>query len=180
MKVIGLGGSLRVDSLTYTSLNLALSHIEAQGIDTELIDLRTLHLPFCNGEKEYPDFPDVEILRQKFKSAQGVIIATPEYHGCISGVLKNVFDLLDFEHVQGKVFALIAVLGGEPSSNATNTLRMICRHLHAWVLPQQLLIAHSEQAFNSNGKLRDPLLQQRMEEMTLSFVQSVQILGLHH
>ena len=179
MKVVGLGGSLRQGSLTYTALNLALSHVQAQGVETELIDLRQLRLPFCNGEPEYPDFPDVEVLRQKIKSAHGVIIATPEYHGCISSVLKNVLDLLDFEHVQGKVFGLIAVLGGEQSSNAVNTLRMICRHLHAWVLPQQLLIAHSDLAFDSAGNLNDPQLQRRMEEMIASFLHSLQRLGPH-
>lgn len=180
MKVVGLGGSLRRDSLTYTALNLALAHVHEQGVETELIDLRTLRLPFCSGEIEYPDFPDVEILRQKIKSAHGVIVATPEYHGCISGVLKNVFDLLDFDHVQGKVFALIAVLGGEQSSNAVNTLRMICRHLHAWVLPQQLVISHSDKAFDAAGELSDPLLHRRMEEMTVSFVHSLHRLGSHH
>lgn len=163
MKIAALGGSLRPASFAYQVLHFALQKIEAQHIATDLIDLRCLRLPFCNGEQDYPDYPDVELLRQRVQSAKGLLIATPEYHGSLSGVLKNALDLLEDEHMTGKVVGLVAVVGGVHSTNAVNTLRLICRHMHCWVLPEQVIIPHAEESFDAQGKLKDPLLEGRLE-----------------
>ena len=163
MKIIALGGSLRPHSRAYSALKLALRRIEAHHVETELVDLRQLRLPFCNGESFYPGFPDVERLRESMLSASGILIATPEYHGDMSGVLKNTLDLLEEEHVAGKVAALIAVVGGVHSTNALNSLRLICRQLHCWVIPEQLVIPHAEESFDAMGELKDPQLEVRLD-----------------
>lgn len=163
MKIIALGGSLRAHSRSYSAIKLALRRIEARHVETELVDLRQLRLPFCNGESLYPSFPDVERLRESVRSASGILIATPEYHGDISGVLKNALDLLDEEHLAGKVVGLIAVVGGVHSTNALNSLRLICRQLHCWVIPEQMVIPHAEEGFDAMGELKDPALEQRLD-----------------
>lgn len=165
MKIVALGGSLRSHSYTYYTLEIALARLEAQGIYGELIDLRGLKLPFCNGEGHYPDYPDVEVLRQCIQSATGILIATPEYHGSVSGVLKNALDLLNEEHLAGKVVGLISVLGGIASTNAINTLRIICRQMHSWVLPEQVIIDHVAENFNTRGHLINLLLQERLNKL---------------
>ena len=86
VKIVGLGGSLRPDSYTQLSLQLAAQRVEALGAEVETLDLRQLHLPFCNGGKDYPEYPDVQRLRDTVSSADGLILATPEYHGGVSGV----------------------------------------------------------------------------------------------
>lgn len=170
MKIVGIGGSLRQNSQTHQALKLALRHVEGLGVEGELIDLRTLHLPFCDGSADYPSHPDVAKFRDKVSGANGFIVATPEYHGSLSGVLKNALDLLEEGHVEGKVFLLIGVLGGEHSTNAVNTLRTICRHLHAWVIPEQLVIPNAYQAFDSAGELVDGSLTKRLHKCVQSLV----------
>lgn len=177
LKIAAIGGSLRPQSFTYRTLKLALKKIEMQGVQTELIDLRDMKLPFCNGENLYPDDPGVEKLRKKIVSAPGLLIATPEYHGNISGVLKNALDLLEEEHIMGKVVGLIAVVGGVHSTNALNTLRLICRQLHCWVLPEQLVIPYSDESFNPEGELKDPQLEGKLEKMVEHLVAAVRKLG---
>jgi NAD(P)H-dependent FMN reductase len=177
MKIAALGGSLRPQSLTYRTLELALQKVESHHLSTELIDLRTMHLPFCNGAPSYPNYPDVEVLRQSVQSAAGLLLSTPEYHGNISGVLKNALDLLEEEHLAGKVVGLIAVVGGVHSTNALNTMRLICRQLHCWVLPEQIVVPYSEESFNAKGELRDPLLEERLEKMVKHLVVATQKLG---
>ena len=172
IKIIGLGGSLRENSHTYRAVKQALHLAEELGATTSLIDLRLLKLPFCDGRENYPDFPDVAALRSEFQSANAIILATPEYHGSISGVLKNALDLLDISHVEHKVVAIIGVLGGIPSANASNELRTICRHLHAWVIPDQVIISHAEKAFDANGNLVDSELMERLQHMMQSLVQT--------
>jgi NAD(P)H-dependent FMN reductase len=177
MKIAALGGSLRPQSFAYMALELALKKVERQGVSTELIDLRKLRLPFCSGEASYPDYPDVEVLRQSVRSATGLLLATPEYHGNISGVLKNALDLLEDEHMAGKVVGLIAVVGGVHSTNALNAMRLICRQLHCWVLPEQIVIPHVEDSFDINGKLKDLELEKRIDLLVEHLVAATQKLG---
>lgn len=124
VKIVGIGGSLRPNSYSQQALNSAVQRVEALGAEVEILDLRTMQLPFCNGEDEYPGYPDVERLQNTVKQADGLILSTPEYHGGVSGVLKNALDLMSFDQLDGKLTGLISVLGGQPNSNALNsTLR---------------------------------------------------------
>ena len=45
--------------------------------------------------------------------ANGVILATPNYHGTLSGVLKNALDLMSMREFEGKVAGLVGVFGDE-------------------------------------------------------------------
>jgi len=172
VKIVGIGGSLRSNSSTYRALELAAQRVEAMGASVELLDLRTLKLPFCDGGDDYPGYPDVERLQETVKQADGLILATPEYHGGVSGVLKNALDLMSFEHLSDKVTGLISVLGGQSNSNALNDLRLIMRWVHAWVIPEQIAIGQVWQAFGPNGKLVDEKLAQRFDGFAESLVEN--------
>lgn len=164
MKIVGVCGSLRPDSVTSKVLTLALNKSEKFGHESKNLNLKNLELPFCDGSQNYPNFPGVDLLRDAFKTSHGIILATPEYHGCISGVLKNALDLLDESHIQGKAVGLISICGGVHSSNALNTMRLICRHLHAFVIPDQIIIAHSDLALSYQGLFQDPSLEDRIDK----------------
>jgi FMN reductase len=170
VKIVGIGGSLRSNSYTQIALQLAAQRVEALGAEVEILDLRQLQLPFCNGGKEYPDFPDVQRLRETVTNADGLILATPEYHGGVSGVLKNALDLLSFDELSDKVTGLISVLGGQSNSNALNELRLIIRWVHGWVIPEQIAIGQVWGAFSPEGKLIDEKLSQRFDEFAQSLV----------
>ncbi len=172
VKIVGIGGSLRQNSYSQLALNVAASRVEALGAQMEILDLRQMQLPFCNGEEEYAGYPDLERLRNTVKQADGLILSTPEYHGSISGVLKNALDLMDFEQLDGKVAGLISVLGGQPNSNALNDLRLIMRWVHAWVIPEQIAIGQSWKAFDPAGKLLDEKLSQRFDAFAQSLVEN--------
>lgn len=174
VKIVGIGGSLRPNSTSYKALNLAIQRVQALGADVEILDLRQMKLPFCDGGDEYPDYPDVERLRDAVKKADGLILATPEYHGGISGVLKNALDLMSFEHLSGKVTGLISVLGGQSNSNALNDMRLIVRWVHGWVIPEQVAIAQAWNAFDEEGKLLDEKLSQRFDQLAQSLVDNTQ------
>jgi FMN reductase len=172
VKIVGIAGSLRSNSSSQQALNLAAQRVETLGAQVEVLDLRSLVLPFCNGEDDYSDYPDVERLRSTFAQADGIILATPEYHGGVSGVLKNALDLMSFEHFGGKVAGLISVLGGQSNSNALNDLRLIMRWVHVWVIPEQIAIGQAWQAFSPEGKLLDEKLAQRFDQFAESLVES--------
>jgi len=177
MKIIGIGGSLRPGSITYMALECAFRKARKHDIEGEIIDLRTLNLPFCVGGSDYVDYPDVQRLRDLVRSADGLILATPEYHGTLSGVLKNTLDLLRFEDMEGKVCGMIGVLGGELSYNMMSTMRLICRQLHAWVVHREIIIPYAEEAFDSHGELVNPKLDERMTELVDSLVEGLKKFG---
>ena len=170
VKVVGIVGSLRTDSYSALALHEAINRVKDLGAEVEILDLRDMTLPFCDGGSEYPDYPDVEVLRDKVKAADGLILATPEYHGSVSGVLKNALDLMSFEHISGKVAGLISVLGGQSNSNALNDLRIIVRWVHGWVIPEQIAVGQAWQAFDSEGKIKDEKLSQRFDGFAKSLV----------
>ncbi|RUR83507.1 NADPH-dependent FMN reductase [Chlorogloeopsis fritschii PCC 9212] len=170
VKIVGIGGSLRSGSYSQMALRLAAQRVEALGAEVEILDLREMQLPFCTGGQEYPDYPDVQRLQDAVSSADGLILATPEYHGSVSGVLKNALDLMSFDQLSDKVVGLISVLGGQSNSNALNDLRVIMRWVHAWVIPEQIAVGQAWNAFNSEGKLLDDKLSQRFDQFAQSLV----------
>lgn len=172
VKIVGIIGSLRDDSYSAMALKQAVDRVEALGAAVEILDLREMQLPFCNGGDRYPGYPDVEKLREKVKAADGLILATPEYHGSVSGVLKNALDLMSFEHLSGKVTGMISVLGGQSNSNALNDLRVILRWVHGWVIPEQIAVGQAWQAFDKSGKLTDEKLSQRFDGFAESLVRN--------
>lgn len=170
VKIVGILGSLRTDSYSALALQQAINRVQALGAEAEILDLREMNLPFCDGGSEYPDYPDVEVLREKVKGADGLILATPEYHGSLSGVLKNALDLMSFEHLSGKVTGAISVLGGQSNSNALNDLRIIVRWVHGFVIPEQIAVGQAWQAFDSEGKLKDAKLSERFDGFAQSLI----------
>lgn len=170
VKIVGIAGSLRPQSYSHLALQAANRRITALGAEMEILDLRQMQLPFCSGEKEYPDYPDVEKLRNAVSRADGLILSTPEYHGSASGVMKNALDLMSFDQLSDKVTGLISVLGGQSNSNALNDLRVIMRWVHAWVIPEQIAIGQAWTAFGKDGKIVDEKLSQRFDQFAESLV----------
>ncbi|ELR98630.1 putative flavoprotein [Gloeocapsa sp. PCC 73106] len=178
MKIVGINGSLRNESHSFQALQLASLRVEALGVDVEILDLRQMDLPFCHGGEDYPNYPDVEILRETVKSANGLILVTPEYHGSVSGVIKNALDLMSFEHLEQKVTGLISVLGGQSNNNALNDLRTIMRWVHAWVIPEQIAVGQAWNQFDSEGKLKDEKLSKRFDNFAQSLVENTRKLNM--
>ncbi|MGG6295856.1 NADPH-dependent FMN reductase [Leptolyngbya sp. AN02str] len=172
VKIVGIGGSLRSDSYSQLALAIAAQRVQALGASVEILDLRQLTLPFCDGGDDYSDFPDVARMQQAVKAADGLILATPEYHGSLSGVLKNALDLMSFDELSGKVAGLISVLGGQSNSNALNDLRVIMRWVHGWVIPEQIAVGQAWKAFDANGNLVDDKLSERFDQFAQSLVEN--------
>lgn len=174
VKIVGISGSLREGSYSRQALKVAVQKVAGLGAEVEIVDLRSLHLPFCDGGKDYSAYPDVAKLSQIVQAADGLILATPEYHGSVSGVLKNALDLMSFTELEGKVTGLVSVLGGQSNSNALNDLRLILRWVHAWVIPEQVAIGQAWQAFGKEGELLDEKLSQRFDAFAQSLVENTQ------
>jgi len=165
IRVVGICGSLRKESHTRMALKLALRGAAEGGADTQLIDLREYRLVFCDGGDNDDSLPqDVLRLREDVRRAQGVILATPEYHGGYSGVLKNALDLMGFDEFEGKMIGLVGVSGGGLGGfGALSALRSVGRALHAWVVPEQASVPHVHDVFDEHGDCKDKAIAKRLK-----------------
>jgi FMN reductase len=163
--VVGIVGSVSLESRTRRVVRLALDGAEQMGARVALIDLRDYDLPFA-GDEEAEETADVQSLRQSVRLASGVVLGTPEYHGGYSGVLKNALDLMGFDEFEGKMIGLVGVSGGAlGATNALNDLRAVGRALHAWVVPEQAGVPHAHRAFDEDGRIMDQRVAERVREV---------------
>ena len=169
--IVGICGSLSADSTTRRALELALEAARRAGGQANMLDLRELKLPFASSDWNPSEWPDAETLVSAIRGADGLIWATPEYHGSFSGALKNALDLASIPDFEGKVVALMGVAAGQiGATQSLSHLRGIARQLHLWAIPSQLSISQSYGAFDENGQLKDPKLAQSLEKMSAELV----------
>jgi len=163
IRVTAVCGSLSPEGSTKMALAVALRGAREYEVDARLIELRDYEMVFC-GEVDEADYPaDVFRLREELRNSHAIILGTPEYHGSLSGVLKNMLDLMGPNEFEGKIVALVGVAGGHTGAiNSLNTMRAIGRNLHCWVLPQEVSIADSSNTFNEDGTVNDPAIEERL------------------
>ena len=91
MRVLGITGSLRRDSLNHALLREAAERLPA---GAELVEFERLgEIPPYDADLESETTPAaVAELRQAMREADAVLVATPEYNHSIPGVLKNALD----------------------------------------------------------------------------------------
>jgi azobenzene reductase len=147
MKLVVINGSPRKQGRTGI-----MSRFVSSVYGAELIDLSELTLPLFNGEDEQSELMSVQVLREAVREADGIILASPEYHSGMSGALKNALDFLNSQHFEHKPVALMAVAGGGKGGiNALNNMRVVARGLYANVIPKQVVL--DPVCFIENGDL---------------------------
>jgi chromate reductase len=176
IRILGFAGSARADSFNKKLVRIALRGAETSGAEVRFVDLRDHPLPLYDGDSELADgLPEtVEGLRSEFQKADGLLIASPEYNGFLSPMLKNTIDWLsrskaasaDLSAFQGKAAAIMAAspspLGG---LRGLRGLRELLTNLGITVLPNQITIRSAFNAFEQDGALLDEAQGKRVEEL---------------
>lgn len=164
LRVVGISGSLRPTSKTYWVLRQSLGALSAQGAQSHLLDLAAEPLPLFSGYV-YPDAEQKALshFRTTVGASDIVLLASPEYHGAVSGSLKNALDHLSEESFRGKIVGLIGVAGGSVSPVATTLqLRSIVRSLGGVASPCELLVSQVKKVLDEQGKIIEPKLLSRV------------------
>ena len=169
-RIVAICGSLGEDSSTRRACELALRIAQDAGAHTVLVDLREWRLPFAASGFHAREWPDVARLNDLVQNSEGLIWATPEYHGSYSGVLKNALDLGSFDQYQGKAVALLGVAGGAiGATQALGHLRGIARTLHCLCINEQVSIPRAFSAFDGE-ELKDEKLSAGLKHMARELV----------
>ena len=157
IRIVAIGGSVRSGNFTAKALALAVDEIRTNHPDVtvEVFDPATLNLALPGADDSGGPSSQVKQLNDAMTSATGVILATPEYHGSYSSVIKLVIDNLGFPSaVSGKPVALMGVAAGQIGAiKALEHLRSVCSHIGGIVLPGPVSVAGCEQSLRRPGPL---------------------------
>ena len=153
IRIVCVSATNRPDNYTARALGIANAELATLGSPPEVIDARDLSLSFPG---EAPT-DDAQRLRVAVEASSGVIIATPEYHGCFSAMTKLIIENLGFPSVlAGKPVALVGVAAGRIGAiKSLEQLRGVCAHVGALVLPGAVSIAGVRRAFDQEGNCID-------------------------
>jgi FMN reductase len=159
--IVGIGGTTRANSSTEKALRFALGVAEKEGADTILFDGPTLDR-FPHYAPEKPErCVEADDLVAAVRRADGIIVATPGYHGTISGLVKNALDYTedlredDEPYFTGRPVGVIATgAGWQGTVSAMEALRSVVHALRGWPTPLGAAINTSQPAFSPDG---DPI-----------------------
>jgi chromate reductase len=170
IRIVLISGSVRPGNFTGKALALVTSEIRKHSdIAAEQIDPAGMNLPLPGtGEAS----ADSARLRELVTVATGVILATPEYHGSFSSVIKLVIENLGFPSaLAGKPIALLGVAAGQIGAiKALEGLGSVCTHVGAIVLPGPVSVANVNRLFDAQGNCLDAGVEKRIRSVAVNLI----------
>lgn len=176
--IVGVGGTLRPGSTSERALRFSLATAETFGATTCLLGAEAIDLPlYREGIRRDPGaLRFIEALRR----ADGVVVASPGYHGSISGLVKNALDYVEDLHnderpyLDGLAFGCIASASGwQAAAGTLAQLRNIAHALRAWPTPMGVLINSAASGLPGDDPVTRAAEQlELMTKQVVSFVRS--------
>jgi len=169
--VVGLGGTVRADSATDKALQLALQSAAAAG--ARVLQLRgpDLELPMYAAHT-LERTAGARRLVEELRKADGIILASPSYHGSVSGYVKNALDYVEdlakdpLPYFDGRAVGCIAVAGGWQGAMSTlSALRDIVHALRGWPTPLGVPIVTAAPAVDPEWVRMNHKVHQQIEVM---------------
>lgn len=169
MKIIIIAGSNHSESSSTSMARYVGEKLKSDGHEAVLWDLYKQPLPFYSPA-DNQTFEPVQQLSGLVADANAIVLATPEYHGSLSGVLKNALDYLDGEHFGGKMVLSISSAGGAVGVSSLQQLQAIVRNLHGISCPEWISIGGDQRRFDEHGEPLNASLKARVERVLNTFV----------
>lgn len=170
IKIVTILGTVRQGS--YTAKALALVQDELRNMkQVELIEIDPAKLKLAfPGEKSAAT--DSKWLQEMVKNSTGVILATPEYHGSFSSVMKLVIENMGFPSaLRTKPVALLGVAAGQIGAiKSLEQLRSVCSHIGAIVLPGPVSIANVKSVLDENGNSLNEKIEKRIRSVAHNLI----------
>jgi len=161
--IVGIGGTVRPRSTSESALVRALACVEQAGATTALFGGEFMAgLPIYNPH-DPGDHAGCRQLIAAVRRADGVVIATPGYHGSISGLVKNALDCLEGlsddprPYFDGRaVGCIVTASGAQACGSALAGLRSVVHALRGWPTPLGATLNTAVGLFDDDGAFLDP------------------------
>ena len=169
-RILGVTGSLRENSHSTktlaTVLQIAASKFSAE---VRLLNLRETKLPFYSPNITTSDsfYGNIKIVTQDVEWADAFVLASPDYHGSMSGTIKNFLDHF-WEEFAGKTFGYLCT-SHEKGLTVMDQMRTAVRQCYGWSMPYGVSI-NSGQDFNADGQIINSQLSKRLNMLARDLV----------
>lgn len=179
--IVGVGGTLRDGSTSERALRVALATAEAMGAETRLFAGAAVNLPpYDPAVKERT--AEADALVKALRAADGVILASPSYHGSVSGMLKNAIDYTEDLREDARVYLsdravgiIVAADGIQAMGSTLATLRSIVHALRGWPTPFAAVINSGAKPFAADGTCKSTEVEQSLRLVAAQVVEFAQM-----
>ncbi|HVC02591.1 MAG TPA: NAD(P)H-dependent oxidoreductase [Steroidobacteraceae bacterium] len=174
--ILGIGGTPRPGSTSERALRHVLARARELGARTELLTGPQLLLPIYVPEVGERDAA-VGRLVAALRRANGIIVASPGYHGSLSGLVKNALDYAEDlrddrpPYFEDRAVGLIVCATGWQATGATlAALRSIVHALRGWPTPLGVAINTSECHFDEEDRPSIPATERQLATLAAQVV----------
>ena len=175
--IVGIGGTTRAGSTSELALRATLALAEGLGARTAVLCATDLVMdPYDPMVKTRSD--SAQRLVQLLREADGIVIASPSYHGSIPGLLKNALDYTEDmrnderAYFDGRAVGCVVCAEGIQAMGTTLfTLRSIVHALRGWPTPYSATINSSTKPFGPDGLLREEVVSAQLKTVAQQVVQ---------
>ena len=168
LNVMAVIGSLHEKSVTKVAVKFVADGLRDAGCTVDVLDLAKEQLPLVNTDPSFTaDYYGP--LKERVMAADVFVLGTPDYHGSISGAMKNFLDHF-WKEFTGKLFAPM-VASHEKGLTVHDQLHTVARQCYAWSLPYAVSFMEKEDV--ANGEIVSDKFRDRLTMM----IRDVQVYG---
>src|SRR5207344_2799181 len=167
LKVLGVGSSMREGSHGTRALKIVLERMEKLQAETHLLDLRKVKMPTFNPNSSVQSSKRIREVTKEVNWADVFILATPDYHGSMSGPIKNFLDHY-WQEFAGKTFGYLCT-SHEKGLTVMDQMRTAVRQCYGWSLPYGISI-NPEEDFDDKRKVINRKLSSRLDMLARDLV----------
>jgi FMN reductase len=171
LRIIALGGSSKPMAASERALRIAAQAATDAGAEVTFVTGRALLVPIYDTETS-DRTPETIAIIDALRSADGVLIASPGYHGSFSGMVKNALDYAedlrhdDRPYLEDRAVGLIAVAHGWQTAVGTlNQRREVVHALRGWPAPLGVAINDSAGLIGADADSTDPAVVRQLRTM---------------
>ena len=168
LNVMAVVGSMQGKSITRVAVRHVADGLEAAGCTIDWLDLAEANLPMVNTDTTF-GAAHYAPLKARVEAADVFVLGTPDYHGSISGAMKNFLDHF-WKEFTGKLFAPM-VASHEKGLTVHDQMHTVARQCYAWSLPYAVSFMEKEDV--ADGKIVSEKFRDRLEMM----IADIQVYG---
>lgn len=158
-KIVVLSSSVRIGRKSDRVASFFMNYIKANNIgEAVLVDLHEINFPIFHERLKFLQDPPASLIdfSETIKSADGIVLVTPEYNGGYPASLKNAIDVLGVDVWARKPIAISTVSAGAfGGMNVITSIQFSLWKLGACTVPSLFPVPTVDKAFDENGNPSD-------------------------
>jgi FMN reductase len=158
---------MREGSHSARALGVLLEEARARGAETRLLDLRAADLPMYRPHGAVLETEGLLKATEAVNWADAFVLASPDYHGSMSGAMKNFLDYYWTEFA-GKVFGYLCA-SHEKGLTVMDQMRTAVRQCYGWSLPYGVSF-HGNEDFDAAGNIQNQTIARRLRMLARDLV----------